>query len=238
MSTSGTDAFTLTANEIIDQAFGKLAVGSEGEPLTPKMYQDGRSALNLLAKTWSAQEHLWMREQGTITPVADQAAYVLPKKAMRVLSARRKITVGGYEVPLTKWSRQEYLDQPNKTSSPSTPVNFYYDPQRTAGTVYLWPAPSTQVAPTITIEYDALFALDSIIASNNEFDVPSEWLEALVYALAVRLMPQYPVNDGNLANLVVSQADALFKDLKGWDNEDSSIFLQPDYRGTAGFGWR
>lgn len=237
MSTSGTDAFTLTANEIVAQAFGKLGVGSEGEPLTPKMYQDGRAALNLLAKTWSAQEHLWQREQGTINLVAGQAAYLLPKKAMRVLAARRVLS-NGYEVPLTKWSRQEYLDQPNKTQSPSTPVNFYYDPQRTTGTMNLWPAPSVQVSPTMTIRYDALFALDSIIASNDEFDVPVEWLEALVYALAVRLMPQYPINDGNLANLVITQADALYRDLKGWDNEDSSIYLQPDYRGTTGFGWR
>lgn len=237
MSTSGTDAFSLTANEIVARAFGKLGVGSEGEPLTPKMYEDGRAALNLLAKTWSAQDHLWMREQGSITPIAGQAAYVLPKKAMRVISARRKMA-SGYEVPLTPWSRQEYLDQPNKTTSPSTPVNFYYDPQRTTGTVYLWPAPSAAVAPTIMIEFDALYALDSIIASNNEFDVPSEWLEALVYNLAVRLMPQYPVNDGNLSGLVISTAADLYANLSGWDEEEASIFLQPDYRGTAGFGWR
>ena len=209
MSTSGTDAFTLTANEIVTQAFGKLGVGSEGEPLTPKMYEDGRAALNLLAKTWSAQDHLWMREQGSITPVAGQAAYVLPKKAMRVISARRVMS-SGYEVPLTPWSRQDYL----------------------------WPAPSAAVAPTIAIEYDALFALDSIVASNNEFDVPSEWLEALVYNLAVRLMPQYPVNDGNLSGLVISTAADLFATLSGWDEEETSIYLQPDYRGTAGFGWR
>jgi len=237
MSTSGTDNFTLSANEIIALAFGKLAVGSEGEPLTPKMYEDGRSNLNLIAKTWSAQEHLWMRSQGTITPIAGKASYLLPKKAMRVLSARRKLA-NGFEIPLTAWSRQEYLDQPNKTTSPSTPVNFYYDPQRTTGTVYLWPAPSAAVAPSITIEFDALYALDSIILSNDEFDVPSEWLEALVYALAVRLMPQYPVNDGNLANLVITTANALYADLKGWDEENTSIYLQPDYRGTAAFGWR
>jgi hypothetical protein len=37
---------------------------------------------------------------------------------MRVLSARRKQLTGGYETPMTEWSRQEYLDMPNKTEQP------------------------------------------------------------------------------------------------------------------------
>lgn len=237
MSTSGSNDFTLVNNEIVEQAFGKLGVGSEGEAITDKMYADGTKALNLLVKTWSAREHLWKRKQGSLALVAGQAAYVLPNKPMRVLSIRRKVTLSGYEVPLTGWSRQEYYDQPNKTSTTSTPVNFYYDPQRTSGTLYVWPAPSTEVAPTMTLEYDYLARLDDMLASNDEADVPSEWLEALVYNLAVRLMPQYPVNDGNLSGLVLQTAKQLFDDLDGWDNEDTPIYLQPDYSAQGGYGY-
>lgn len=238
MSTSGTnDTFTLSNNEIIAAAFALLGVGSEGEALSDRMYTDGTRSLNLLIKTYSAMDHLWVREQASLTMVAGQAAYVLPNKPMRVISARRKITSGGYEVPLTAWARQEYLDQPNKTSSPSTPVNFYYDPQRTAGTLYLWPAPSAAVAPTITIEYDYLRRMDDMLASNDEAPLPVEWLEALIYNLAVRLMPQYPVNDGNLSGLVIQQAKDLFAALKGWDEEPVSLYVQPDYQASSGFGY-
>lgn len=238
MSVSGVDTFNMTNNEIVTAAFNLLGVGSEGEAITARMYEDGTRSLNLLIKTWSAQEHLWTRAQDSLVMVAGQAAYEIEGKPMRILSARRKYVTGGMEIPLTAWSRQEYLDQPNKTNNPSTPVNFYYDPQRDTGTLYLWPAPSTAVAPTITIEYDYLRRMDDMVASNNDADMPTEWLEALTYNLAVRLMPQYPVNDGNLSQLIIGQAQQLYAALKGWDNEPTSIYLQPDYQGWGGgYGW-
>lgn len=235
MTTSGVYTFTLTNDQIVTQAFGKLGVGAEGEALTPRMYEDGTTALNLLIKSWEAMDHLWTRSNYSLSPIANTAAYDLAAatggKPMRVISARRKTTLGGNEVPMQPWSRQEYLDQPNKTSSPSTPLNFYYDPQRTVGTLYLWPAPSTAVAPTITIEIDYLRRMTDQVTSNNEADVPQEWLNALIWNLALELMPQYPINDGNLAGMVIKRAQDLFADLKGFDNEPTSLYLQPDYRG-------
>lgn len=235
MTTSGVYTFTLTNNEIVTQAFGKLGVGSEGEALTARMYSDGTAALNLLIKSWEAMDHLWTRSNYSLALIADTAAYALTLptggKPMRVISARRKTTASGYEIPMQAWSRQEYLDQPNKTSSPSTPLNFYYDPQRTTGTLYLWPAPSAAVAPTITIEIDYLRRMTDQVTSNNEADVPQEWLNALVWNLAVELMPQYPINDSNLAGMVIKRAEQLFADLKGWDNEPTSLYLQPNYQG-------
>jgi len=238
MTTSGVDTFTLVNNEICDAAFQLLGVGSEGEPITDFMYAAATRSLNLLIKTWSAQDHLWTREEATLVLVAGQAAYTLPDKPMRVISARRSITASGTEVPLNPWSRQEYLDQPNKTASPSTPTAFYYDPQRASGMLYLWPAPSITVAPTMTIKYDYLRRMDDMLASNNEADLPSEWLEALTYNLALSLMPQYPVNDGALSQLIIAKAQQLYGALKGWDNEPTSIYLQPDYQAWGGaYGW-
>jgi len=233
MSTSGTTAFTLVNNEFCERAFALLGIGQEGESITAKMYSDATYAFNLMIKTFSAKDHLWSRAGGSLTLISGQAAYALggaSGKPMRVLSARRKTTASGNEVPMTEWSRQEYLDQPNKTSSLSTPTSFYYDPQRATGTLYVWPAPSTAVASTMTIEYDYLRRLSDMISSSDEADFPQEWLETLVYNLAVRLMPQYPVNDGNLAKLVIGQAQELLAGMSGWDEEPASVFLQPDAR--------
>lgn len=235
MSTSGTNDYTLVQNQIIVQAFKKLGVASTGEPLTAEMYNDGKDALNLLVKTWSAMDHLWKREQGTVTLIANQAQYLLSDKPLRLYEVRRKIISSGYEVPLTAWSRQQYLDQPNKTQAPSTPVNYYYDPQRTEGYLYLWPAPAANVVPQLTIIYDYITRLDDMLLSNNEADVPGEWLQALVWNLAVDLMPQYPITDSNLSGLVISKAQKLFEDLKGFDNEIVSVYLQPDYMGQQGY---
>lgn len=226
MSTSGTTSYNLTNSQIIEAAFNALGIGMEGEALSARMQADGQRALNLMVKTWGAQEHLWTKAEGTVTMVAGQANYVTSPRAMRVLSVRRR--QDGIDTPLNEFSRQEYYDQPNKTTSPSIPVSFYFDPQLSNGTLYLWPAPSAQTVADFTIHLTYLRRMDDMTASNNDLDMPQEWLEAVVWNLAKRLMTQYPVNDPNQMQMVLSMAAETYDALSGWDNEPASIYLQPE----------
>jgi hypothetical protein len=221
--------YNLTAIEIVEAAFNTLGIAQEGEALTDRMAADGMRALNLLVKTWGAQEHLWTLTEGTVALVADTAAYAISPKPMRVLSVRRRQS--GIDTPLGMFSRTEYFDQPNKTASPSTPVNFYYDPQASTGTLYLWPAPSSSAASQFTIHMTYLRRMNDLVTNADNLDMPQEWLEAVVYNLAVRLMPQYPVNDPNQGKLIVGMAADLYAGLQGWDNEPASVFLKPDFEG-------
>lgn len=234
MAVSTITTFALSKNELIREALDVLGVGSEGEPVTADMYRRGSNSLNLMITSWNAQEDLWRREQASVTLVAGQAAYALTPKPMRVLSARRKDVASGYETPMTEWSRQEYLDQPNKTSALSTPVNFYYDPQRDTGTLYVWPAPSAPVAAAVTVEIDQLRPIFLMDSSADTLDFPQEWQETVAMNLAKRLKLKYPVNDSATNAEIDALADGLFSKLKGWDNEPASLFLQPDHR----FQWR
>lgn len=233
MSTSGTVAFTMTLNEIVETAFGHLGIAQEGEAVSARMYADGKRALNLMVKTWGAQPHLWTLSEGTLALVASQATYVLTPKPMRVLSVRRR--QGGIDTPLNEMSRQEYFDQPSKTGSTSTPVSFYYDPQRDTGTLYLWPAPSAQVASLFSVNFTWLRRMDDMTSASNEVDLPQEWLEAVTWNLAKRLMTQYPVNDQSIAAIVLTMASELFGALKGWDQEPADVQLQPAWND---WGWR
>lgn len=231
MTVSAVTTCTLTLNELIDEALDVIGVGSEGEPVTADMYARGKRSLNLMILSWNAQEDLWRHELRTVTPITDTAAYVLTTpRPMRVTSARRKLLNGGYETPMTQWSRQEYLDMPNKLTSPSTPVNYYYDPQRDTGTLYMWPAPSLAVSPTISVILDVLRPMFVMDSSADTLDFPQEWQEAVVMNLAKRLKLKYPVNDPTTDQRIDNLADELFAKLKAWDNEPSSIYLQPDDR--------
>lgn len=234
MTVSTITSLKMSTSELIAEAFDVIGVGSEGEPMTADMYRRGLNSLNLMILSWNTQDNLWRREQDSLPLVAGQAAYALDPKPMRILSARRKDVASGYETPMTEWSRQEYLDQPNKTVALSTPVNFYYDPQRDTGTLYIWPAPSAQVAAAVAVQLDHLrpaFIMDS---SANTLDLPPEWQETVVMNLAKRLKLKYPVNDPSINAEIDALADGLFLKLKGWDNEPASMFLQPDRR----FEWR
>lgn len=230
MTVSNITSVQYSLTEIIREALDVIGVGSEGETVTADMYRRGKMSAQLMTQSWNAMENLWRKVQVTVTPVIDTAAYVLTPKPMRILSGRRKLLNGGYETPMTQWARQEYLDMPNKLNSPSTPVNFYYDPQREVGTLYLWPAPSTAVTPTISIILDTLRPMFIMDGVNDTLDMPPEWQETFIYNLAVRLMPKYPVNDAGVANDIKTTAATLFGALKAWDNEPVSIYLQPDDR--------
>lgn len=228
MTSSGAITFEPTTSEFITWGFNILGVAQEGEALTPMMYQNGLRALNGLIQTLSAFPHLWTATEGSVALVADTPSYVVSPRALRILECRYRLN--GIDVPMTMFSRQEYFDQPNKTTSPSIPVNFYFDPQVETGTLYLWPCPSATTASQYTIHYTYLKFIEIQDATNQTLDFPQQWAEAIAFNIARRLMTQYPVNDPNLANEVRAQAAEYWARLTAWDNEPASLFMQPETR--------
>lgn len=230
MSTSGVIGFEPTTSEFIAWGFSLLGVAQEGEALTPRMYQDGLRSLNGLIQTLSAFPHLWTAEEGSLTMAADTPSYIVSPRALRILECRYRNTQSQIDVPMTMFSRQEYFDQPNKTTSPSIPVNFYFDPKVADGTLYLWPCPSATTATQFTIHYTYLKFIEVQTATNQTLDFPQQWAEAIAFNLARRLMTQYPVNDPNLANEVRAQAAEYWARLTAFDNEIASLYMQPETR--------
>lgn len=229
MTISGIIDYEPSTLQIIEWAYNNLGVAQEGEALTPKMYTDGLRSLNGLIQSLSAYPHLWTAEEGALALVADQAAYVVSPRALRITDCRYRLN--GIDVPMTMFSRQEYFDQPNKLTSPSIPVNFYFDPKVATGTLYLWPAPSqSTVDDGYTVHYTYFRFLDVQTASNQTMDIPQQWIEPIVWNLSKRLLTQYPVNDPGLATLVLAQAQESLAQLLAWDNEPASLFLQPELR--------
>ena len=227
MTTSGQITYEPTAADFIEGMFAILGLGQEGEALTPRMYNDGLRALNGLIQTYSAHPHLWTAAEGSVTLVADTPSYIVSPRALRITSVRRRLN--GIDVPMREFSRQEYFDQPNKTVSPSIPVNFYFDPKVDDGTLYLWPAPSSQtVAAGYTVHYTYVRFMDVVTATNETLDLPQQWAEPIMWNGAKRLMTQYPVNDGQLAQIILAQAAEYEARLMQWDNEPASLYMQPD----------
>jgi hypothetical protein len=191
------------------------------------MYADGLRALNGLIQTWSAKRHLWTQTEGSLTLIASQAAYVVSPRALRVTDCRYRLN--GIDTPMRMMSRQEYYDQPNKTVSPSIPVNFYFDPKVSDGTIYLWPAPSATAVANYTVSYTYVKFLDIVDDTAQTVDLPQQWIEPIMWNGAKRLMTQYPVNDPNLMQVVLSQAAEYEASLSQWDNEPASLYMSPDY---------
>ncbi len=76
--TSGTTDFTLTAGQIVAEAFDLLQMGVEGEKLTEDMFSRGLRSLNLVLRTLQADGILLATyEDGSIWMNPDQERYVI-----------------------------------------------------------------------------------------------------------------------------------------------------------------
>lgn len=224
MSTSGSTDFSLNSREIIDEALRLLGVLQEGDSPTVARATEALNALNMMLKTWGASERLWLMTEGVVTLVANQAAYSLGTGVRRVLSVRRRIS--GLDTPMMQLSRQEYFDTPTKASA-GTPNSWYFDPQRSARTLYIWQTADAPTAAVMTLPYTYTRIIEDIDTLDNDPDVPAEWLEVLVYNLATRLGPRYGNIDTTEYAAILSRAEELMKLLPTLDQEDASIYIYP-----------
>lgn len=138
-------------------------------------------------------------------------------KALRVMNPRRGV-YNSSEVPMRMVSRQEYADQPSKTST-GQPVLAYYDPLRTTGRLSVWPVSDT-VKNVMWFSYEPL--IEDFATTGNEPDFPIEWQLALSKQLAVELAPTYNVPSQKKAELK-SEATEAYDELISW-NADTSPY--------------
>jgi hypothetical protein len=67
-----------------------------------------------------------------------------------------------------------------------------------------------------------------MLSSNDDLDMPQEWLDPVIWLLADDLETEYPVNDPRLALKIERKAADAKQILDYWDTEGTSLFMQPD----------
>lgn len=223
MATSGSTDFSLDGREVILKAFKVAKIIALGETPTSSEMEDAALDLNLMLKTWSTKEHLWIKTEGTQALTAGSQSYSITA-ARRMLSVRRR--TASIDTPICELAREEYYDLPTKAAV-GTPVSWHFDPQRSTRSLFVWPTASTAIAASTALHFTYLRVIEDIDALENDPDVPQEWLEALIYNLAVRLAGQY--DDRAKADIVALRFDAkaLLDDLSAQDQEPVSVYFSP-----------
>lgn len=148
----------------------------------------------------------------------------LIERPLRILSYRRLTFNGNDEIHVESLSRQEYFDQVDKNSQ-GTVVSSYYSPQLTNGRVYVWQTASS-VNHLLRITFER--SLQDIDISNDNVDFPAEWLEAMVYNLAARLVDDYDAPPFKVQS-ITAKAIEFLDNLLGFDIEAQEINIQPDF---------
>lgn len=187
MATTG----TYTCREILSDAFRKLGVVAEDEDMTADQAETGKRALNRMLKAF--QNHganLWSYATQTVTLTTAASYTMAPARPVRINTVSFK--TGDIETPMQELTREEYRTLPLKTAT-GIPTCFYYDRQREAALLYVWPVLSSASGQTLIVDYEREF---EDVDLDDAVDVPGEWFDAVVYGLAARLADDYGADPG------------------------------------------
>lgn len=128
------------------------------------------------------------------------------------------------ETFLKKDAREDYLDYANKAAV-GTPIAFHYNPLRTDGELYLYPTTNNE---TQYINFSIQIPVEIVQAAAKDLDFPEEWYLPLSWCLAQQLYIEYGITDQITVTKIEKEADKWYDSIKNWDQEDASIFFEPD----------
>lgn len=225
MALSGSADFSMNARSLITWALRKCnIVGFNVDPSAAQA-EGARDLLNMMLKDWSIKgPHLWKTTEGSVTMTNATQSYDLAAtlNPIRVISARYR-DANSRDLPMQTLVRQDYFDLPDKSST-GIPTTYYFDPQRGAPTLYVWPVKATITTETLQVTHQKRF--DDIDDLDDDIDIVQEWFLTLGYNLAALLLDDYPV-DGKEADRIIARAEILHQQALDFDREDMITF-EPD----------
>lgn len=206
---------TYTCQEICTDALRKARVVAIDEAATADDLQLARRQLNRMLKSWQNDgPNIFLYAAQTVALTTAASYTMSPVRPLEILTVN--YNDGSSETPMQRMTRQEYESLPVKTST-GTPTCFYYDRQKEAAKIYIWPVLASASGETLEVDYVREFA-DVELA--DDVDVPGEYYDAVVYNLADRLSDDYGVQNPN----VTSRAQMLYQQALAFDREGSVYF--------------
>jgi hypothetical protein len=175
MATSGTTNFDLSIDRVIERAYARCGMDLRtGYQLTA-----ARDNLNLLFSEWGNRGiHLWKVINHTQTLTAGTNVYTAPADASDVLEV--VFRNGDTDTTMTKISRSEYENLPNKTSQ-GTPSQYYIKRNLSSVKIHLYLTPNTTGTQ---LNYYYVGRIEDVGAYTNTPDAPYRFLPCLVSGLA------------------------------------------------------
>jgi len=143
----------------------------------------------------------------------------------KILYAFRRDT-SNIDVEVRLIGEKEYMSQSNKGSA-GPPVEMWYQPTLTTGTLSVWPVDGGSTVDKIVMSCQ--FHADDFDAAGDNPEFPIEWGNALVWGLAAEMGSEYGVTPKEMSYL---EAKAEFKlnNALDFDTENASVQFALDDR--------
>jgi len=231
MTTSGTSAFNLDLNNLVEEAYERCGA----ELRTGYDLRTARRSFNLLTIEWANRGiNLWTIEQGSIALTQGTISYDLPVDTIDLLDSvvRTETGVNQTDINITRISASTYLTIPNKNAQ-GRPIQMWINRQSgatepTTGvdypTVNVWPTPDQD--SFYTLIYYRLRRIQDAGNGVETPDIPFRFLPCLVAGLAYYLSLKIP---GALerAGMLKQVYDEQWEFAADEDREKASLRLAP-----------
>jgi hypothetical protein len=211
---------TQTNSDICHDALRKIGVLAQDEVANADQIETARRALERMLKSWQNRGYMLFAVSSMSVTLTTAGSYSLtPARPVQIQNVNYRRS--GIDLPMIELNRQEYDRLPNKAST-GTPTQYYYDRQKEAGTLYIWPLLATASGQTLEITY--VRELSDVVL-DAAVDVPSEWWDATVYGLGARLADDYAIPAAD----VKAMAQMLLAEAAAGDREGSVYFIGDGY---------
>lgn len=160
MSTTGTTAFNLDVNDLIEEAFERCG----RELRSGYDFRTARRSLNLLTIEWANKGlNLWTVEQGVIPMVTGQAMYPYPADTidmMDMVIRQNNGTSNQIDINISRIAEPTYMSLPNKLAQ-GRPIQVYVNRQSGQENLSTATLASNITSTTTTIDLSSTAGLAS-----------------------------------------------------------------------------
>lgn len=128
------------------------------------------------------------------------------------------------QIPVTQWSRDTYVEQPNKQMTSGVITNFFYErlvnPQ-----VTFWPVPAVTSSNQVSIWRQR--QLQDVGSLTQQLEIPSRQLEAITWQAASRLAFEMPGVDPQRRQEVMQMAATTLAGALGGESDGAPVYIRP-----------
>lgn len=153
-------------------------------------------------------------------------------RPLKVPRARQIYYQGGQSgprlTPMTVLSRKEYMDLPQPLD-PGISTQFFYTPQLVSGEFYAWPNPQNANFGARLTWYRPLMDLTT---PANTADMPQEWLNGLMWNIALEMAPEFDCPPQRWA-MIKEMAATKLDLIQSYDREPEPIEFGMSYDEAA-----
>jgi hypothetical protein len=188
MATSGTTAFNLDLNQLVEEAFERCGA----ELRTGYDLRTARRSLNLLTIEWANRGiNLWTVEEASFPMVQGTGTYNLPTDTIDILDFVIRTNDGSsnqQDISMSRIAEPTYANIPNKNTQ-GRPLQVYVNRQAEVPNITVWPLPNNA---SYTFVYWYLRRIQDAGNGVNTQDIPFRFLPCMVAGLAFYLSQKLP----------------------------------------------